>query len=318
MTDQSYVLVIGSSNMDLNIYSERFPQPGETVTGGMFKQFLGGKGANQAVAAARSGASTIFIGKIGMDKFGDQMITQLQAEGINTTYMIRDSDKASGVAFILINKEGENMISVAPGANANLSPDDIEDHKEIIRNAGALITQMEIPTETIERIYDIAGEGKVIKILNPAPLKAIPHSILELIDIIIPNEGELYRLHELLDLGKITQNSMDSILRASQDIADLGVNIILTTLGKKGSFYFNAKNGDKQLIPAPKVKAVDTVGAGDCYNGVLASQLTQGKPLREAIKYATAAAAIAVTRKGAQKSMPLLDEIKEKIKNFKF
>jgi ribokinase len=318
MSQKKYVLIIGSSNMDLNIYSERFPNPGETVTGGTFKQFLGGKGANQAVAAARAAAPTKFIGKVGKDKFGDQMVAQLQAEGIDISNIIRDPGEASGVAFILINQEGENMISVAPGANANLNPDDMEGHQAIIRNAAALITQMEIPLETIKKIYDIANEGEVIKILNPAPLKKIPPAILQQIDIIIPNEGELYRLHALLGLKEIHERSMDAIRRASKNIAELGVKIVITTLGERGAFYYNSETDTAQLIPALKVQARDTVGAGDCFNGVLASLITQGKSIQDAIKYATAAAAIAVTREGAQNSMPTLSEIEKKVKNFKF
>ncbi|MGV9205993.1 MAG: ribokinase, partial [Promethearchaeia archaeon] len=283
-----------------------------------FKQYLGGKGANQAVAAARSGADTIFIGKIGQDKFGDQMMSQLHSEGINTDHIIRDPDEASGVAFILIDKDGENMISVAPGANAKLSPRDIEDNREIIINASAIITQMEIPIETIEKIYRIAAEGDAIKILNPAPLKPIPKNLLKDIDIVIPNEGELYRLHKLLNLGKITESSREAMKRASQNISNLGIKTIITTLGNKGSLYFNLEKDLTEFIPAIQVQVEDTVGAGDCFNGVLASMLTQNRTLLEAIKYATAAAALAVTREGAQNSMPNLMEIEEMVKNFNF
>ena len=149
----SYVLIIGSSNMDLNIYSKKFPSPGETVTGGTFKQFLGGKGANQAVASTRSGAKTIFIGKIGTDSYGDEMVSQLAKEGIIVDYIIRDSNTRSGVAFILIDDKGENMISVAPGANALLNPKEIRQYAEIIKNAKILVVQMEIPIEAILEIF---------------------------------------------------------------------------------------------------------------------------------------------------------------------
>ncbi|MFO8020322.1 MAG: ribokinase [Promethearchaeia archaeon] len=318
MTQKNYVLIIGSSNMDLNIYSERFPKPGETVTGGTFKQFLGGKGANQAVAAARSGADTVFIGKIGQDKFGDQMMDQLQSEEINIDHIIRDPEEASGVAFILINNKGENMISVAPGANAKLSPEDLNDQKDIIKNASAIVTQMEIPLKTIERIYEFAAEGDTIKILNPAPLKPIPKTILQNVDVIIPNEGELYRLYKLLGLGDISESSKEAMIKASKDISTLGVQTIITTLGKRGSLHFDARKEIAKIFPAIKVQAKDTVGAGDCFNGVLASMLTQGKSFPEAIKHATAAAAVAVTREGAQNSMPTLNEIKEMVKNFNF
>lgn len=303
-----YVLIIGSSNMDFNIYLKRLPKLGETVTGGKFKQFLGGKGANQAVASVRSGSKTIFIGKIGMDVFGDQMMTRLKAEGIDISYIIQDLEEPSGIAFILIDDNGENMISVAPGANFNLKPDEIRAHAEIIKKANSIVVQMEIPIETISEIFKIASQGKAIKILNPAPLKHIPIEVLKNIDIIIPNEGELHRLHSLLKLREI-KTSKHSIIEASKEISKLGVKVIITTLGKKGSLIYKSENDESIEIPAFKVKAVDTVGAGDCFNGVLASKLSKGETVEDAVKYATAAASIAVTRKGAQDSMPEINEI---------
>ncbi len=310
-----YVLIIGSSNMDLNIYSKRFPNPGETVTGGTFKQFLGGKGANQAVASVRSGVSTIFIGKIGIDTFGEQMISQLTAEGINTEHIFRDRQEHSGVAFIIIDENGENMICVAPGVNFKLTPEEIKFKANIIKNAKALVVQMEIPIETIIEIFNIASKGDVIKILNPAPLKPIPLSILKKIDIIIPNEGELFRLYSLLELKGLSGEGKQKILQASKDIYNLGPKIIITTLGNKGCVIYDGEKDKILDISAPKVKAVDTVGAGDCFIGVLASKLSKGETIVKAVKYATVAASIAVTRKGAQESMPFLNEIEEKIKN---
>ena len=307
-----YVLIIGSSNMDLNIYSQRLPNSGETVTGGTFKQFLGGKGANQAVASVRSGAKTTFIAKIGKDGFGDQMMTRFSEEGIDTNHIIRDSQEASGVAFILIDENGENMISVAPGANARLSKIDIGNVKDIIKNASVLVVQMEIPIDTIEEIYNIASHGNVIKILNPAPLKPIPLDMLKNIDIIVPNEGELFSLHSLLKLEELSGEGRGKIIQVSRDIARLGVKTIITTLGSKGCLIYEKENDQAIDIPAFKVKAVDTVGAGDCFNGVLASKLFQGETLINAVKYATAAASIAVTRKGAQESMPYVEEIEER------
>ena len=312
--NEKYVLIIGSSNMDLNIYSQRLPKPGETVTGGVFSQFLGGKGANQAVAAVRSGAKTIFIGKIGKDPFGDQMVSRLTKEGIDMNNVIRDSEHSSGVAFIMIDENGENMISVAPGANFYLNKTDIVKNSKIIKNAKSLVVQMEIPIETIEEIYKIASEGDCIKILNPAPLKPIPIKILENIDIIIPNEGELYRLHSLLNFPEIESEGKNKIIQASKHIADIGINYIITTLGRKGCIIYNQKDNEVTEIPAIKVNAIDTVGAGDCFNGVLASKLCKGQTVVNAVKYATAAASIAVTRKGAQDSMPYAEEIEEQIK----
>jgi ribokinase len=311
-----YVLIIGSSNMDLNIYSQRFPKPGETVTGGVFKQFLGGKGANQAVASVRSGAKTIFIGKIGSDTFGNDMISQLNSEGVNIEHVIRDHNESSGVAFILIDKNGENMISVAPGANFKFTPDEAHANSEIIKNAKCLIVQMEIPIETIEAIFNIASQGEVIKILNPAPMKPIDRSILSKIDIIIPNEGELLQLHSLLNLEEIVGNNNEKIIHASKNISKLGINNVITTLGKRGCVIYDAVKDKITKVPAFKVQAVDTVGAGDCFNGVVASKLCQGEDILTSVKYATAAASIAITRQGAQASMPYLNEIKERFNQY--
>ncbi|MFX1392525.1 MAG: ribokinase [Promethearchaeota archaeon] len=309
-----YVLIIGSSNMDLNIYSERLPKPGETVTGGTFKQFLGGKGANQAVASRRSGTKTKFIAKIGKDTYGDEMVSRLTNEGVEMSYIIRDPEEASGVAFIMIDNKGENMISVAPGANARLNPSEIRANSDLIKNAKVLIVQMELSIETIEEIFNIASQGNVIKILNPAPLKPLPPNILKNIDIIVPNEGELFRLHSLLEFEDLIGEPREKIIQASKHIASIGVKIIITTLGNKGSLIYIGETDKIIEVPSFKVNAVDTVGAGDCFNGVLASQLCKGEPILNAVKYATAAASIAVTRKGAQDSMPFINEINEQFK----
>ena len=305
-----YALIIGSSNMDFNIYLEQFPEKGETITGGTFQQYLGGKGANQAVACARSGAKTVFIGRIGNDLFGDLMIEQLSKERIDTSNIIRDPTNSSGIAFILIDKNGENMISVAPGANAKLSKEDINQCEKLIRNAKVIVVQMEIPLDTIETIFKIASQGDCIKILNPAPLKTIPKHLFEMFDIIIPNEGELIRLNSLLGFMSVDGDDNSKIKRLSENIAEFGTKFIITTLGSKGCNVYDAKNKESSFMPAFKVNVIDTVGAGDCFNGVLASMLCKGESIQSAVKYAMAAASIAVTRKGAQDSMPYLEEIK--------
>ncbi|MFX1274783.1 MAG: ribokinase [Promethearchaeota archaeon] len=312
----NYVLIIGSSNMDLNIYLDRFPEKGETVTGGKFEQFLGGKGANQAVASVRSGAETKFIGRIGNDIFGDQMIKQLSKEGIDTTRIVRDQIESSGIAFILIDKYGENMISVAPGANVKLSSDDIIKNEELIRNAKVIVVQMEISINIIEEIYRIASQGNCIKILNPAPLKMIPKPLFKNIDIIIPNEGELNRLNFLLNCKEVEFSGTEKLIQLSKNIANFGVKFVITTLGSKGCYVYDSEKTESILIPAYKVQAVDTVGAGDCFNGVLASKLSKEINIIKAVKYAMAAASIAVTRKGAQKSMPYQDEIQVRYEEF--
>jgi ribokinase len=315
--ENGYVLIIGSSNMDLNIYVDHLPNPGETVTGGIFKQFLGGKGANQSVASVRSGARTIFMAKIGNDQFGQRMLDQFIKEGIETKYIIRDSETSSGVAFILIDKNGENMISVAPGANAKLDPQEVRMYKHLLLEASSIVVQMEIPSETIAEIFRIASQGSAIKILNPAPLKLISKDLLKLIDIIIPNEGELFKLHSMLGFISPNNHSNDALIEVSKDLASLGIGTVITTLGSRGCLIYESKYDKATEIPSFKVKAIDTVGAGDCFNGVLASKLSQGETLIEAVKYAIAASSIAVTRKGAQESMPYVQEIEERHKQFK-
>ncbi|MHA1413059.1 MAG: ribokinase [Promethearchaeota archaeon] len=312
----NYVLVVGSSNMDLNIYIERFPNPGETITGGTFKQFLGGKGANQSVASVRAGAKTIFIGKIGMDSFGDKMISQLSSEGVIMDHVIRDPREHSGVAFILIDKNGENMISVAPGANAKLMPEEIEKKHDLIEKASVILVQMEIPVNTIETIFKIASSGKSIKILNPAPLKQLPKKLFQMIDILIPNEGELHELNSLYGFKLKTDEKEKKLIEAAKNLSTLGINHVITTLGAKGALIYDKQRDEFIKIPSFKVKAVDTVGAGDCFNGVLACKLSQGINVVNAVKYAIAAASIAVTRKGAQASMPNSNEIEKKYEMF--
>ena len=312
MNDKKYVVIIGSSNMDLIIYSEKLPKSGETVTGGNYEQHLGGKGANQALACTRAGSKTYFIAKIGKDDFGSLMVSKLLKEGTQVEYIIKDDKNPSGVAFIMVDKNGENMISVAPGANALLKPEELKKLSVLIKNASVILVQMEIPIETISQIFKIASEGKALKILNPAPLKKIPLHILNLIDIIIPNEGELYQMNKLYELGNFEEEQR--ILDASRNLAKLGPKIVITTLGSKGCKIFQSTTDEIIQIDAPRVNAVDTVGAGDCFNGILASYLSKGEELTNAVKYAVIGASIAVTRKGAQNSMPYLKEIEEKYK----
>ncbi len=304
-----YVLVIGSSNMDLNMYSKRFPTPGETITGGKFKQSFGGKGANQAVAAIRSGSKTAFIGKVGTDTFGKQMIDNLSSEGIDTRYVIKDPDEASGVAMILIDPEGQNMISVAPGANKNWILEDLDNAVELIEEASVVIFQMEIPYEIITNIVRLTSEKNVISILNPAPFKEISLELLKNITILTPNENELLKLYSSLGFSNNSNNFLDSLPKIVNDLHKRGINSLVVTLGSNGC-YISDRNTKEQLhILGINVDSVDAVGAGDCFNGVLASRISIGDSLEVAAKYANVAASIAVTRKGAQTSMPFWEKI---------
>ncbi|MFX1284861.1 MAG: ribokinase [Promethearchaeota archaeon] len=304
----NYVLIIGSSNMDLNIYSKRFPKPGETVTEGTFTQSFGGKGANQAVASIRSGAKTIFIGKLGHDAFGTQMLENLAHEGIDTTHVIIDPKNASGVAFILIDSNGQNMISVAPGANAKLTSSDLKKATDIIQNASVIVVQMEISTKVIREIFHITKKN-TIKILNPAPFKEISMEVLEQVNIITPNENELFQLYSSLGFQGKHEGKNDILLEITNDLHNIGIQTMIVTLGDRGCFVSEKKSGNQYHVPAINVTAVDTVGAGDCFNGVLASRLCQGDTLKTATSYANVSASIAVTRTGAQSSMPFKEEI---------
>ena len=311
MQSDSYTLIIGSSNIDLNIYSERFPRAGETVTGGTFSQSFGGKGANQAVAAVRAGSNTKFIGRVGNDSFGTQMITNLQKEGIDVEHIITDQENPSGVAFILLNSQGQNMISVAPGANAFVSLKEIKNIRTIIHEASAVIVQMEIPMKIISEIFLLASDTTTT-VLNPAPFKPIPKEVLERLKVITPNENEILDLHS--SLGYINPQSLDekSLELISRNITEFGVKNIITTLGSRGCFVYQSNTDDVTVIPGIKVHAIDTVGAGDCFNGVLTSFIVKGYNIETAAKYANVAASIAVTRKGAQSSMPFESEIRTK------
>jgi ribokinase len=234
-------------------------------------------------------------------------------------YVFRDPEEATGVAFILIDDNGENMISVAPGSNAKLGAEDINMRADIIKNASVLVLQMEIPMETIKEAFNLALKGDVIKILNPAPLKPIPLEVLKKVDIMVPNEGELFQLHSFLKFEKKNgSNVKEQIIQASRDISSLGINYIITTLGKRGCIVYNKSKDEVSEIPAPLVKTIDTVGAGDCFIGVLIGKLSKGVPIITAVKYATVAASIAVTRKGAQDSMPYSSEINKMFNELKY
>jgi len=290
---ERYVLVIGSSNIDLNIYLERFPNPGETVTGGIFNQSFGGKGANQAVASARAGSKTIFIGNLGQDAFGDQMLKNLNKEGIKTEFVTRDPVTPSGIAIILVNENGQNMISVAPGANEKVTKELIHNVADVVQNASVVIFQMEIPVETILEVVRLSSQSETMIVLNPAPFKPIPIDVLKYIDIITPNENELLKLHNAcgFDKVKLQQEDLCLVKIICQDLHSIGVQTIITTLGANGCFV-SKSNRDSGATPEQyhvdgiKTNVVDTVGAGDCFNGVLASKLCQKTSLKTAIEYA--------------------------------
>ncbi len=295
------IVVVGSSNSDLIIKAERIPKPGETIMGGKFYQAAGGKGANQAVAAARAGGNVNFIACIGNDVFGEEALKGFKKDNINTDHVFVDKDEASGIALILIDKNGENSIAVASGANLSLDEEKLLIAKEAIYNSSVLLMQLETPIETIESAASIASANGVQVILNPAPAHPLSDELLKKLTIITPNETEAEML------TGVPVNNLEGAQKAADFLLQKGVEIIIITLGTKGAFF--ATNNESQLVKGFTVEAQDTTAAGDTFNGTLAVAISEGKSLVEAIKFANAAAAISVTKIGAQPSAPMRDEI---------
>jgi len=301
--DKSRILVVGSSNTDMIIKLDRIPKPGETILGGEFVTAAGGKGANQAVGAARAGGQVAFIARVGRDMFGDQAVAGFIRDGIDVEYVFRDPAAPSGVALIFVAKDGENSIAVAGGANNRLSPADVKKARGLFAGAKVLVMQLESPLETVQAAADLAAKHGVLVILNPAPARALPDRLLRKISILTPNETEA----ELLTGIKVDTEA--AAAKAAGKLLARGVQTVILTLGARGAFVANGN--DRQLVPGFKVKAVDTTAAGDIFNGALAAALAEGKPLSEAVRFANAAAAISVTRLGAQPSAPARKEIEK-------
>lgn len=289
------IVVVGSANTDMVVRAEHLPLPGETVLGGKFIMTAGGKGANQAVAAARLGADVAFVARLGRDVFGDRSLAGYQAEGINTDYIVRDDEEASGVALIVVDAKAENIITVAPGANGRLSSDDVYAAERAIAEADSVLLQLEIPLETVKAATELAQRHHVRVILNPAPARSLPDDLLRAVDVVTPNENEA---------AKLIGGRVDAPLEA---LIECGVGVVVMTCGADGCEVISA--GERQRVPSFHVEAVDTTGAGDCFNGALAVALARGLDMAEAVRYANAAAALAVTRFGAQIAMPLDEEV---------
>ena len=300
MKMKSKILVVGSSNTDMVIQAEHLPHPGETILGGTFFMNPGGKGANQAVSAARLGGQVTFICKTGTDIFGQEAKQLFEKEGIETSYLFSDSDHLSGVALITVDSKAENCIVVASGANADLSPADLSTAHEAIEKADIILMQLEIPIDTVKYVATIARELNKKVILNPAPAQPLDHELLQSLYLITPNETEA----EIISGIKIT--GTDSLHACARAICDKGVQSVIITLGSKGAFLYNSDS--HAHIPSFTVTAVDTTAAGDVFNGALAVALSEGCDLREAILFANKAAAISVTRLGAQSSAPYRHE----------
>jgi ribokinase len=272
------------------------PNPGETVIGGDFLMAAGGKGANQAVAAARLGAHVTFVARLGTDVFGEQAITGYRHEGIDTTFVVRDAEAASGVALIIVDANGENSIAVASGANARLSVADVERAAGPIAQADILLVQLEVPMKAVRRAIELAHAASVPVILNPAPAQEMDSDLLKMVSYITPNEHEIRVV-----VGQHDQEAgISAMLKA-------GTQTVLVTLGGRGVLW--ATKDSRTRIPAFHVQAIDTTAAGDAFNGGLACALGRGIAIEDAIRYANAVAALAVTRMGAQPSLPTSAEV---------
>ena len=295
------IVVIGSTNTDMVVKADRLPRPGETIIGGTFLMNAGGKGANQAVAAARLCAQVTFVCKTGNDIFGQQSKHLFADEGIDTSFVFTDEENPSGVALITVDAQGENCIVVASGANANLAPSDVEKAAEALEEADYVLMQLEIPMETIEYVANLAcSKGKTV-ILNPAPAQPLSDDLLKNVHILTPNETEASMI------TGISVIDLSSAYHAARKICEMGVQTVIITLGAKGALLYT--NDYQAEIPADKVEAVDTTAAGDVFNGALAVALSENKSMTDAVRFACKAAAISVTRIGAQASAPYRNEI---------
>ncbi|MFQ5400359.1 MAG: ribokinase [Anaerolineae bacterium] len=296
------IVVVGSLNMDLICRAPHIPAPGETVLGQQFSTAAGGKGANQAVAAARLGAQVAMVGRVGGDLFADQLLDNLTAAKVNHTHVLRDKQATSGVALIVVDEAGQNSIVVAPGANARLTPANVEAAEEAIKGVDLVLLQLEVPLDTVCRAAQIARQHGVKVILNPAPAQPLPDGLLALIDILIPNESETALL-----TGMPT-GSQAEIETAAARLRQSGIGTVILTMGERGALL--AREGESiQFAPFVPAYVVDTTAAGDAFVGGFATALAEGKSIVDAVPWGNAAGSLAVTRLGAQPSLPTRAEV---------
>jgi ribokinase len=287
--------------MDLVVRTPRIPQLGETVLGGDFVMIPGGKGANQAVAAAKLGAEVCFVARVGDDLFGQRSLANFEKEGVNTKYVALTPGVASGVALISVDSAGNNVIVVAPGANSRLGPEDVRLAERDIASAGAVVAQLEVPIETVESAAEMAGSAGVPFILDPAPAQKLRRELLRRVTVLTPNETEA----QILTGMEVSDEA--SALLAAESLLSSGVGAVIVTMGARG--FLLADGATTEFVPALRVPAVDATAAGDAFSGSLAVGLAQGQSLREAAVFAGRVAALSTTRMGAQPSMPTKQEV---------
>ncbi|MBO0698803.1 MAG: ribokinase [Zavarzinella sp.] len=295
------ITVVGSANIDLTFRAASLPRPGETVCGTAFYQGFGGKGANQAVAAARLGARVAFVGRVGADDFGKATREQLAREGVDVSYLLTDPDRPTGTAAILVDDAGENAIVGVPGANLGLTPDDIRDASDLLRESAILLAPCETMIETILEAFRVARPGGRLCVLNPAPARELPDELLRLVDVCVPNETELRMI-----TGRPTE-SLDDVAAAAEVLLARGVGTVIATLGPRGALLVGP--GTPAHVPGIPVAAIDTSGAGDAFCGALAAYLAEGGALIDAARKANLVAARSVMKPGTQASFPRRDEL---------
>jgi ribokinase len=308
MSQQPRVCVVGSTNIDLTFRAARLPIPGETLAGHGFQLGHGGKGANQAVMAVRLGARVAMVGKVGRDVFGEGALRNYREQGIDTTHVLTDAERPTGVASIVVDDAARNCILVVPGANLGLTPQDVRAAAAAIESSHVLLCQLEVPMETVAEALRIARAGGVTTILNPAPAVPLTDELLALADLCVPNENEI----ELLTGGRAT--TAQEAAAAAWELLRRGPRTVIVTLGERGALIADATAAEH--LAAPSVAAVDSSGAGDAFIGALGVFLAEGEALREAVRQANAVAALSVTRLGTQASFPTRAELKASCPDF--
>jgi len=296
MARRAHICVVGSSNIDLTFRTSRLPVAGETLAGSDFHLGHGGKGSNQAIAAARLGARVTMITRVGQDLFGEQMIANYRAQGVDTTHVLIDRERPSGVAAIVVDDQARNSILVVPGANGGLSPEDVRQAADALQTADLVLCQLEVPLDTVREAFYLARQAGVRTLLNPAPAAVLPEELLRLTDLCVPNETELAQL-----TGQ-TAELLDQATAAARALLLCGPRHVIVTLGARGALV--VAEGSAEVFPAFSVTALDTSGAGDAFIGSLAVFLVEGSPLAEAVRRASAVAALSVTRLGTQTALP--------------
>lgn len=304
----SKIIVVGSSNIDMTAMVDSLPRPGETIGGARFIQANGGKGANQAVAAARLGGDVMFATCVGNDLNGKALKDVFASDGINTKNHKMTDEAPTGTALIMVDKYAENCIAVAPGANGCLTPEDMDAMEGDFAEADILLVQLEVPMPTVCRAIELAAKHGLKVILNPAPVAPIPEHMFPMIHLITPNETEAEKL------TGVKVCTSDDAVKAAQVFFDKGVQNVIITMGASGSIICT-KDGETTYVPTRKVDAVDTTAAGDVYNGGIATALSEGKTLEAAAKFASVASSISVTRLGAQNSVPTRKEVNDILYN---